>query len=141
VDALTAGWDAEPLAILAGLEKPPNEFEVDRYRRDALDELGIRCPAPGELPHLLALLLADDIVGGAVSPVVGCRELDRLYCATGYPELLMPFLLHEDQLELAERGVFGTIAEVRTRILEAARGLLDRTPLRACRTAPPPRLH
>jgi hypothetical protein len=33
VGALTARWDAVSLAALAGLQKSPNEFEVDQHLR------------------------------------------------------------------------------------------------------------
>lgn len=122
VEALNAGWDALPLAILAGLDKPPNEFEVERYLREAMDELGVH-PDPSELPQLLMLILAGNVVSGAVSPIAGCRELYRLCHATGYPDSLVPFWLLDHELELAEHGSV-TVEEVTSEILEAARALI-----------------
>jgi hypothetical protein len=42
--ALVAGWDSGALRILAGLGKPPNEFEVDNCLRRAAEEAGVELP-------------------------------------------------------------------------------------------------
>lgn len=122
-EALAAGWESKPLAILAGLDKPPNEFETDRYLGDALGALGIVWPEKEELVRILALIVADEIVTGATTARAGCLELSKLSGATGYRHLI-EFHMAEDELDLADRGVFGTVDEASARIVEAARRLL-----------------
>jgi len=128
-DALLAGWDSKPLAVLAGLDKPPNEFETDRWLADTLKSLGLPWPDKSELLDLLALTVAGDIVGGAVAPDIGCKELSKLCWTTDYPKKLMPFYAADDGLDLARQGIFGTVEAVTEDILKAARLLVETPPL------------
>jgi hypothetical protein len=124
-EALLAGRDTRPLAILAGLDKPPNEFETDMYLAAALRSLGLEMPATYELIRLLALILAGDMVSGATSLKAGCSELSRLAGAAGYPSWLENLCNADDALSLAEGGVIGNVEEVTQRILNASRQLLE----------------
>lgn len=126
--ALAAGWDCMPIAILAGLDTPPNEFEIDRYLRKALDELNIQQPERGELVRVLALTIAEDIVSGAKSPKDGCRELFRLCWTNGYPNWLMEFCAADDELALAEQGIYGSVDDVSREIMAAAQRLVASEP-------------
>jgi hypothetical protein len=126
-EALAAGWESKPLTILAGLDKPPNEFEIDRYLGEALACLGIARPEKEELVCVLALIIAGDIVTGAMTARAGCAELSKLSGATGYRQLI-EFHMAEDELDLADRGLFGTVNEATARIVESARQLLANAP-------------
>jgi hypothetical protein len=126
--ALAAGPGSTPIAILAGLEKPPNEFEVDRYLRDALTELGVEWPDKAELLRVFAIILAEDMLKGVASPKAACLELSKLCSTSGYPRWLMDFYTAEDELDLAERGIFSTVEEVAQHIISAARRMVDAAP-------------
>jgi hypothetical protein len=127
-EALAAGWDSKPLAILAGLDKPPNEFETDRYLGETLTSLGVAWPHKDELMRVLSVIIAGDIVAGETTARAGCAELTRLCIVTGYLPPLMEFWAAEDELDLADRGVYGTVEDVSRHIVEAARRLLAYAP-------------
>lgn len=128
-EALAAGWDTEPLRVLAGLSRPPNEFETGRVLAETLKSLRLELPDTDELVRLAAFIVASDMVGGAMAPRAGCRELSRLCSATGYRESLMPFYTAEDAYELAETGVYGTVEEVTVAVLDDARRLVESSTL------------
>ncbi|HYQ80582.1 MAG TPA: hypothetical protein VEP68_03720 [Anaeromyxobacteraceae bacterium] len=130
VEALAAGWDSAPLRVLAGLVKPPNEFEVGRVLTETLKSLGLEMPEMDELVRAAAFVVAGDIVSGATLPRVGCAELSRLCSATGYRESLMPFYTAEEAYALAETGVYGTVEEVTEAVLDDARRLVESSTLR-----------
>jgi hypothetical protein len=124
-EALLAGRDYKPLAVLAGLDKPPNEFETDRWLADTFKSLGLAWPDKAELLDLLAITVAGDIVAGTVAPDVGCKELSKLCWATGYTEKLKPFYAADDELDLARQGIYGTVGSITEDILKAARRLVE----------------
>jgi hypothetical protein len=126
--ALLAGWDTRPLAILAGLDKPPNEFETDMYLAAALRSLGLEMPGKDDLIRILALIIAGDMVTGATSLKAGCSELSHLAGAAGYPPWLMELYNADDALSLAEEGIIGRVEEVTRHILDASRHLLGAGP-------------
>lgn len=126
--ALLAGWESCPLATLAGLDKPPNEFETDRWLADTLKSLGLPWPEKAELLDLLALSVSGDILAGTTAPDVGCKELSKLCWSTGYPKKLMPFYMAESELELAASGIYGTVEAATEDILKAARLLVETPP-------------
>jgi len=123
--ALHAGWDSMPLAVLACLAKPPNEFETEKWLAGTLRSLGLPQPGRAELLELLALTVAGDVVAGTLSPEAGCLELSQLCSATGYPKPLMPFLSGEDAFDLARRDHRGTVEEAEERVREDARRLVE----------------
>ena len=129
-EALSAGWDTDPLRILAGLGKPPNEFEVGRVLGEAMKSLGIEMPDTDDLVSTAAFIVASDLVSGTTPPRVGCEELSRLCSATGYRENLMPFYTAEEAYSLAENGVYGTAQDVTAAVLDDARRLVESFTLR-----------
>jgi hypothetical protein len=72
--ALVAGWDSSSLRILAGLDKPPNEFEVDHHLEAALEEADARLPSGDLLADLYAVAIAREIVAGSITPYDGAGE-------------------------------------------------------------------
>lgn len=68
VDALTSGWDSNALQVLAGLDKPPNEFEVDGYVERMLSELGVEMPRGTQVVNLYAVAIARDILAALAAP-------------------------------------------------------------------------
>jgi hypothetical protein len=123
-EALVAGWESKPLAILAGLDKPPNEFEIDRYLGEALTAAGITWPCKEELIRVLAVIIAEDIVTGATTARAGCGQLSKLCWSTGWPRFLREFVNADDELDRADQGSYGTVDEATLHIVEAARELL-----------------
>ncbi|HEU4382157.1 MAG TPA: hypothetical protein VFR85_01540 [Anaeromyxobacteraceae bacterium] len=123
--ALSAGWDTGPLRLLAGLVKPPNEFETSRILAETLRSLDLEVPDAEDLIRIAALVVAGDIVGGTTPPRDGCRELSRLCAATGFRGSLMPFYTAEEAYSLAESGVYGTVQEVTAAVLDDARRLKE----------------
>jgi hypothetical protein len=128
VDALTSGWDSPALQVLAGLDKPPNEFEVDRYVERMLSELGVEMPRGAQVVNLYVVAIARDILAATISPYDGAREMFRVCTATNYPQELRSWVGLEDEYELARDGVSGDIAETEQRIMEAAHRLVGRAP-------------
>lgn len=128
VDALVAAWDSPSLEVLAGLDKPPNEFEVDRYVERALSEMGVEMPRGPQVVHLYAVAIAGDILAGTISPYDGAREMFRVCVATNYPEELRAWVGLEDEYELARDGVYGNVDDTERKIREAARSLVGRVP-------------
>ncbi len=128
VDALVAGWDSPALEVLAGLDKPPNDFEVDRYVDRALSELGVEMPRGPQVVHLYAVAIAGDILAGTISPYEGAREMFRICVAANYPEELRSWVGLEDDYELARDGVHGNVDDIEQKITEAARRLVGRVP-------------
>ncbi len=131
-EALSAGWVTGPLRILAGLDKPPNEFEIGMYLAETMKSLALEMPDTDGLVSIAAFIVAGDIVSGATPPRVGCEELSRLCSATGYRESLMPFYTAEDAYSLAEDGVHGpgTVQDVTAAVLDDARRLVESSTLR-----------
>ena len=129
-EALSAGWDTGPLRILAGLDEPPNEFEIGRCLGETMKSLGLEMPDTDDLVSIAAFIAASDIVGGTTPPRVGCEELSRLCSATGYRENLMPFYTAEEAYSLAENGVSGTVQEVTAAVLDDVRRLVESFTLR-----------
>ena len=127
-EALADGWDSGPLAILAGLDKPPNEFEIDRYLAEALRSLNIEPLDRDGLVTAWGLGLAHDLVAGAISPRDGCRGLSNLWRTAGFPERYLPFYLADEQLGLADEGIYGTAEAVAEDILKTARHLVETAP-------------
>jgi hypothetical protein len=124
VDALVAGWDSPSLRVLAGLEKPPNEFEVDRYVTQVAQELRIDIPNRRGLGELYALVIARDLVDGAAPPYEGSRELRRLWLVLGCPTSLQPWSMYEDGFELARDGIYGSVGDVERDIINEAKRML-----------------
>jgi hypothetical protein len=127
-EALEAGWDSTALAILAGLDKPPNEFELDGYLAKALELLHLEWPDQEALVLISAIITAEGVVSGDVSPQAGCKELSSLYWDLGHPAELRPFYELQLSLELAEEGLGGAVADVIKTILPEAQRLLDLAP-------------
>jgi hypothetical protein len=127
-EALEAGWSSPALSILAGLDKPPNEFELDGYLAKALESLHLEWPDQEELVLISAILTAEGIVSGDVSPLAGCKELSSLYWDLGHPAELRPFYELQLSLELAEEGLGGTVEDIIKAIPREAQRLLDRAP-------------
>lgn len=119
VDALSAGWQSDGLAILAGLAKPPNGFEVDRYVERMMVELGVEMPDPKRLAMLHAVAVAGDVLAATASPYEGAREMYQLWL-NGSPKELQPWAGLEDEYELARDGVYGDTADVERRIRDEA---------------------
>lgn len=128
VDALVVGWESPALEVLAGLEKPPNEFEVDRYVERALSELGVEMPRGPQVVNLYAVAIAGDILAGTISPYDGAREMFRICVATNYPNELRAWVGLEDDYELARDGVYGRMDDIEKKIREAAQRLVGRVP-------------
>lgn len=128
VDALVAGWDSLSLEMLAGLDKPPNDFEVDRYVERALAELGVEMPRGPQLVNLYAVAIAGDILAGTISPYDGAREMFRICVTTNYPDELRSWVGLEDDYELARDGFSGNVDDIEQKIREAARRLVGRVP-------------
>lgn len=128
VDALVAGWESPSLEVLAGLDKPPNEFEVDRYVERALSELGVEMPRGPQVVHLYAVAIAGDILAGTISPYDGAREMFRVCVATNYPDELRAWVGLEDDYELARDGVYGNVDDIEKKIRDAAQRLVGRVP-------------
>lgn len=127
VAALVAGWESRSLEVLAGLDKPPNEFEVDRYVERALSELGVEMPRGPQVVHLYAVAIAGDILAGTISPYDGAREMFRVCVATNSDEL-RAWVGLEDEYELARDGVYGNVDDIEQQIREAAQRLVGRVP-------------
>jgi hypothetical protein len=123
VEAMLGGWDSLSLAVLAGLPKPPNEFEVDRCLTSMAAELKLDLPHSGAMPAVYAAAIAHDVVSCSLSPYEGSRELRRLWLATGCPVTLSAWSGLEDKFELARDGYF-RVADVERDIVEEARRLL-----------------
>jgi hypothetical protein len=124
-DALMAGWDSMPLSILAGLDKPSDQFETNQYLSAALRSLGLAMPDTEQSVHLLAIIIAGDIVSGATSPEMGCWEMYSLSYKTGYPDYVGTFVSLERELELAELGIYGSVERAVQGIIEEAQRLID----------------
>jgi hypothetical protein len=124
-EAMLAGWDATSLSVLAGLGKPPNEFEVDAYVTRLAAELKLELPRGDSRRDAHIALLAEGIVSGALSPYDGARELAQLYYAGGWPKALLPFSLLEDAFELARDGIHGCVGDVEHDILKEAKLILE----------------
>ena len=124
VDALVGGWDSPSLRILAGLEKPPNEFEVDHFVARLAHELGIALPDRKGLTDQYALAIARDIVDGVTPPYDGAREL-RLLCISMHDmNNLSAWNGFEDQFELARDYAIGDVGTVEREIVNEARHML-----------------
>jgi hypothetical protein len=128
VDALVAGWESPSLEVLAGLDRPPNEFEVDRYVERALSELGVEMPRGAQVVHLYSVGIAADILAGTISPYDGAREMFRVCVATNYPREQRAWVGLEDDYELARDGVYGNVDDTVRKIRDAARRLVSRVP-------------
>ena len=124
VDALVAGWESRSLNVLAGLAKPPNEFEVDEYVGRMLKELDVRVPDDKEFAKLYGMAVAGEMLAGTTTPYDGARELFNLWLRSGCPGDLQAWCGYEDEYELARDGVFGDIADVERDILDEARRML-----------------
>lgn len=125
-DALAEGIDTPSLRILAGLESPPNEFEVDRYLKAAADELGVRIPDRAGLVRLLAATLAGEIAAGRRSPEDGAKELYQLFRQAELHDELGVWTGLDDAVSLAKQGIHGDIQEVEKDIVRHARALAER---------------
>src|SRR5262245_17294724 len=75
VTELVAGAEAPSVAILAGLGRPLDRWEITFYFERALGELGLRLPEPRGFLLEFARGIAADIFAGAVSPQDGAWEL------------------------------------------------------------------
>lgn len=122
--ALNRGLDSPSLRILAGLESPPNEFEVDLYFQRSLDEL--KFPKEDKEFYLLSYLkiLASDLITEKVDLRAGSDSLYRLACSCEH-ELLVMWQIIPDDFDLADEG-YKSDAEVRERVMEDARNLLSK---------------
>jgi hypothetical protein len=124
-DALVAGLEAPALAVLAGLSKPPNGFEVDRYTERMLTELGVEAPSDARLAKLYEVAVAGDILEGNLTAYEGARVFYQLWL-NGWPQHLQPWASFEDAYELARDGAWGDVAEVERAIREEAQRVVDR---------------
>lgn len=124
VEALEAGWESTRLNMLAGIARPPNEFEVERLVERILEDLGVESPDKDALAHLYANAIARGMLAGDTSPHDGVNGLYRLWLATGCPAALHPWCGLGAELDLAEGGVHGEVADVERRILGEARRMV-----------------
>jgi hypothetical protein len=124
VEALVAGWESQSLNVLAGLAKPPNDFEVDRYVERMMAELGIETPDTDRLASLYGVAVAASMLAGDTAPYEGAKELYRLWLNTGCRKVLQPWAMFEDQYELARDQVYGDVADVERDILAEARRMV-----------------
>lgn len=129
VEALVGGWEGRALSVLAGLPKPPNEFEVDRFISEIFAELNEPRFHVRELAALHPVLVAADIVAARTTPYEASRELYALWVAEGHSERLAAWGRFEDAYELARDGVYGRVEDVEGEIrAEAARMLEEADP-------------
>jgi hypothetical protein len=124
VDALVAGWESQSLNVMAGLSKPPNEFEVDEYVERMMKELGVQMPEEHEFAKLYGMAVARDMLAGKTTPYEGAGELRNLWVRTGHPEHLVPWAMYEEKYDLARDRVYGEVADVGRDILDEARRML-----------------
>lgn len=129
VEALVRGWEGRALSVLAGLPKPPNEFDVDRFISEFFAELNEPQPLARELAELHPVLVAADIVATRTTPYEASRELYALWVAEGCSERLAAWGRFDDAYELARDGVYGRVEDVESEIRnEAARMLEEADP-------------
>ena len=84
LQAIEEGFDSPSLLILAGLLKNENEFLIDRYFKDALQELSIELPDKRQAAIEVGLAIADEIIEGKQDIFEGVRDI-RLKAIYAYP--------------------------------------------------------
>jgi hypothetical protein len=92
-DAIVAGYDSENLRILAGLQPPFDDKEIDRLSRKAFDELNI-VPLKREncIPFYINSILHQNS-DGKLTQKEALIKLRDLCLATNYEKPLMDFYL------------------------------------------------
>jgi hypothetical protein len=81
--ALEAGLDTSNLRILAGLTKPLDPWEVERYFARTLADLKLELPSQLEFLRRHVCQVARDIVTGAIWPAAGCKTMINLWSDLG----------------------------------------------------------
>lgn len=77
-DALGNGSDSPSLRILAGLSDGDSDEAGDLFIA-ALKEMDIRLPDSSALRDHLVRCVAEDVVGGRMTPRVGCERIGELF--------------------------------------------------------------
>jgi hypothetical protein len=81
VEALEEGLDTPSLRILAGLSEDENEFLIERYLQDTLNELAIKLPDKRKAAIEIGLAIANKILEGKTELFQGvddikCKAID-----------------------------------------------------------------
>ena len=82
--ALEQGMDSPSLRILAGLSENENEFLIDSYFRNALQELSIKLPDKRQAAIDVGLTIANEIFDGKRTIFQGVRDI-RSEALDSYP--------------------------------------------------------
>lgn len=128
VERMLGGARSTALAVVAGANAtdPNSAGEVRSYFLRALEDLG-ESPDPLDVEVLrYAAELAADVLTGTAHPRVVAREIARLALAPLSIEELMSWCGVEDEYDLAEQGIYGTLAHADESVRLLARTLVDR---------------
>jgi hypothetical protein len=115
-DALVAGWDADSLRVLAGLNGAPSEAR-DLFER-SVAVLGLALPPETEALAAVAHAISADIVDERVTPYVGAKQIwEASLRVEARAPLLDPFIYAASEWEdrpedraLFEEGIVATAA-------------------------------
>jgi len=92
-EAIVAGYDSESLRILAGLESPFDEQEINRLSKRAFDELNIiPLKMENSIPYFIGPIFRQ-ISNGEITRKEALLKLKDLCLATNYAKPLMDFYL------------------------------------------------
>lgn len=93
VEAILAGYDSRSLRVLAGLQPPFDDSEINRLSKNAFIELNIPPLTRGNcVPHYVVPILRR-ILDGTLTQKEALNKLNDLYLATGHDNSLKAFYL------------------------------------------------
>jgi hypothetical protein len=127
-DLLGAGYDSDPLVLLAGLPQRPDPFEARDLFEKAVRQEGLPDLNEKEAGWIVAYHLASQIISGTISPHAGARQIWwEVWNRIGRPAELMPFVALADEYdELGPRDHAERAPVLDEEIVEAAKMLLQR---------------
>jgi len=100
VALISAGHDTPAVVELAGLDHSATWREVGDVFERALREVHIEVPSERDAAYLVAVLAAEDIVSGRLTPYEGAARIAYLaYHAASQSEDLSPFYYWADEWE------------------------------------------
>ena len=112
LDALEQGLDTPSLRILAGLTDEENEFVLDRYLKDTLNELSIELPDTRRAAIEVGLAITDEIIDGKRQIFEGVQDICKAIDTYSFLEETKQYCYDSISFEKAY-GLFWTIDDLK----------------------------
>ena len=123
--ALESGLDGLHISRLAASDDPPTAYEQEVVLPRAMLEMDLIAISPRDAAVRMAVYRVRDIIEKELDPLLHTSELEKLWIASDYSDVLQPVGSLDDDVYLS-RAMGEAETVIRSRVLEVLRQFIDR---------------